>query len=664
MIRLTCQKTHRSIKDLPVVELSNFAVITGVNGAGKSHLLESIELGHIQIDGLSSKEAIKRYDWTNLTVQFDEVGDPLETRQRRDQALSAAEKGIKSARNSIVKWFSERGFKDQPELQNIDWLHDATEDAIVEILKTSPSAQHPSQFANYANSFIKQREQTMATLEKNLAQFGEYHQTLQERAEEKKRSIFQFESNDLRSCIPLSWTTRQLLQFRFAELFTAYGAILERNRINKYYAEHEGKKDLPWLDDESFSRRYGPPPWDLANAVLDKAGLRYRFNHPTASLEEGAKFTLRLTDPDDNGIELKIGDLSSGERILLSITLLLYQVTNRQLKALPQLLLLDEVDAPLHPSFTKLLLEILKETLVEQHGLKIIITTHSPSTVALAPPESLYELQRQPRVLRPVTRAHAVQVLTSGFITVMPSSRVVVTESSFDSLTHAELHESLVENGYMLATPPLSFVAASKQGDDGLNGGSAQVENWAPKLDALFQEIGFRGLLDRDKGRVAVGVIQVLNRYSIENYLLDPLTIAALLIKDGVIDLFTACPITDMNVHKIASLDVAVLQRLSDDITGCMERDHPILGSDHPGRYSVKYLVGVELSIPCWVRDFRGHDLVTLCKQTFNPICERVKRPITLPGRDPLGRVLEMQSRCLPVLIPEDLRDVYDALKI
>jgi predicted ATPase len=661
MIQLTFQNPHRSIKDLPTVALNDFAVITGVNGAGKSHLLEAVELGHIQAEGIS-KDDIKRYDWTNLTVQLDEIGDPFETRKRRDQALDAVEKAIANSRRLITSFFPNHGFREQPELQDFRWLIDASEAALLDVIRTTKHSA--SQKHQYVTVFLKNREQATSGLPKKLKQYGDYYQALLERADEQKCSVLLFESHDLRECIPLSWSPAQPLKFRFAELFTAYSATLERNRMHRYYAEREGRKDLPWLDDDSFSRRYGPPPWDLANAVLTKAGLRYRFNHPTASLEEGAKFTLRLTDPTENGVELKIEDLSSGERILLSITLLLYQVTNRQLLGLPQLLLLDEVDAPLHPSFTKLLLEILRETLVDRHGLKIILTTHSPSTVALAPIESLYELQRNPRVLKSVTRAHAVQALTSGFITVMPSSRVVVTESSFDSLTHAELHESLVEAGYLSANPPLTFIAAAKKGDDGSNGGSAQVENWAPKLDALFQEIGFRGLLDRDKSRISVGVIQVLARHSIENYLLDPLTIATLLIKDGVTDYFTNCPIMDMNAHKLVSLDIAKLQLLVNDVVGWLERDHANLATEYPGRFTVKYLSGAEVNMPCWVRDFRGHDLETRCKQTINPMCDKAKRPIALPGRDSLGRLLEIQSKCLPAIIPQELRDIYSKLKL
>ena len=640
-------------------------MITGVNGAGKSHLLEALEKGFVQVDG-TAIEGIKRYDWTNLTVKLDEVGDPLETRKRKDQALTVAQKAIDDARASLARWFGTHGYKADPRLEDWDWLFSAETDVLVEAANAiRPSPYPPAHTTRIVEMFIKHRAQVATEITKKLKQFGEFSTELAARAKEKGCSLLKLDSNDLRTCVPLSWTQAPLLEFRFAELFTAYDATLERNRINRYYAEHDGKSDLPWLDDEAFVRRYGPKPWDLANTVLARAGLRYKFNHPTASLEEGSKFNLRLTEITDPQVELKVADLSSGERILLSITLLLYQVTtNQQLAALPRMLLLDEVDAPLHPSFTKLLLEVLKETLVDRFGLKILLTTHSASTVALAPDNSLYELQRQPRVLKPVTRAHAVQVLTSGFITVMPSSRVVVVESSFDSLAHAELHESIVEAGFLSSAPPLSFIPASKIGDDGSNGGAAQVENWAPKLDALFQEIGFRGLIDRDKGRTPIGVIKVLNRYSIENYLLDPLTIAAQLIKEGVTDEFTNCPILDMNFHRVPLLDVADLQRLIDDVVGWLEDAHATLAAQFPGRFDVEYLFGAKVSMPCWVRDLRGHDLETICKQTLNPICAKARRSVVLPASDSLSRVLEMQTKCLPSIIPADLSEVYRTLKV
>src|SRR5690606_3903565 len=102
----------------------------------------------------------------------------------------------------------------------------------------------------------------------------------------------------------------------------------------------------------------------------------------------------------------------------------------------------------------------------------------------------------------------------------------------------------------------------------------AQVENWAPKLNDLAKCLGdFRGLIDRDDGsRTETDVIRILKRYSIENYLLDPLTIVALLIRDGITGLFPRCPIADGNVHGLSNLGEAALQGMVDALCAEVER--------------------------------------------------------------------------------------------
>jgi hypothetical protein len=58
---------HLSIKHMPEVSLGGLTVITGVNGAGKSHLLQAIETQNIRVtreDGMPLN--LRRYDWTNM----------------------------------------------------------------------------------------------------------------------------------------------------------------------------------------------------------------------------------------------------------------------------------------------------------------------------------------------------------------------------------------------------------------------------------------------------------------------------------------------------------------------------------------------------------------------------------------------------------------------
>ena len=53
------------------VDLSNFTILTGVNGSGKTQLLEAISSNLISVDGTLSnndKNALFRlFDWNNLT---------------------------------------------------------------------------------------------------------------------------------------------------------------------------------------------------------------------------------------------------------------------------------------------------------------------------------------------------------------------------------------------------------------------------------------------------------------------------------------------------------------------------------------------------------------------------------------------------------------------
>jgi AAA15 family ATPase/GTPase len=61
-------------------------VLTGVNGAGKSHLLESIENGSMQIDSIaisSQTRPIRRFDWTNLIPEDTGAFAPYQITQER-----------------------------------------------------------------------------------------------------------------------------------------------------------------------------------------------------------------------------------------------------------------------------------------------------------------------------------------------------------------------------------------------------------------------------------------------------------------------------------------------------------------------------------------------------------------------------------------------------
>ena len=68
-MKITLITPYKSILNFPTTELPNFVIVTGVNGAGKSHLLEEISNGCVQIDGINLHDRtrpIRLFNWANL----------------------------------------------------------------------------------------------------------------------------------------------------------------------------------------------------------------------------------------------------------------------------------------------------------------------------------------------------------------------------------------------------------------------------------------------------------------------------------------------------------------------------------------------------------------------------------------------------------------------
>jgi ABC-type transport system involved in cytochrome c biogenesis ATPase subunit len=669
MMKLSFRQQHLSIKELPTTELPDFTVLTGINGSGKTHLLEAIRDGKVVADGVSPAK-IKLFNWNDLIPSTGEHANSQDLWNLRVTAADAASSLIKNACNSITRFFPQAKFSGEPKLADISWLLSATQSEISEVARTA-QIEDPGSRQNPIVRFPDHRANIVqnATLQLS-SQYGELIEHIKAFAEGKGCHFLELNESEIRHSMPPYWTPPDFLRYQFSDWFTSYHAAWERNRIDRFYAMEEGGGRL-WRSDEEFIARFGRRPWEVTNEILKNAGLRYQFNHPTGPFD--APFILRLVDPVAN-IEIRTEDLSSGEKIILSIALLLHQSgTATGLAALPNLLLLDEIDAPLHPSFTRVLIQTLDETLVKKSGLKIILTTHSPSTVAMAPEESLYEITRDPRAIVKCSQSHAIRGLTSGFISVAPSAVVVITESGFDAEVYGKLlqavqrHEGDRQKGLL----PLTFIPASRTDDAGVGGGCAQVDNWANKLNELLSAFGgFRGLIDKDDGtREATEIVKVLNRYSIENYLLDPLTVAAILIKEGITDIFPDCPIQDSDVKKIPDLTDEARQSLIDTVCQLAETAFPDL-ADNRAAVEVEYLGGFKAKLPQWIFDLRGHKSSTdphcleeVFREVLKPICAAAKVPFLLPSTDFHRATVDMQSRILPALIPADLVAIFHELQ-
>jgi AAA15 family ATPase/GTPase len=169
----------------------------------------------------------------------------------------------------------------------------------------------------------------------------------------------------------------EMFSSQFASIFKLYQIRLIENKFNKFLNETEGQHNKV-LSDEEFENLYGPKPWDLINRMLSRAGLSYRVNHPEGSKKE-LDFKLHLTDVN-TGTQIQVNDLSTGEKVLMSLALSIYNT--KEENARPDVLLIDEPDAALHPEFSKVLVSAIEESIVLKNHVLDTVWTDYPGFIS------------------------------------------------------------------------------------------------------------------------------------------------------------------------------------------------------------------------------------------------------------------------------------------
>ncbi|MBS0379002.1 MAG: ATP-binding protein [Proteobacteria bacterium] len=367
---------------------------------------------------------------------------------------------------------------------------------------------------------------------------------------------------------------------------------------------------LQGSDRDKLDESLGVAPWDLLNEVLAAADFTYRVVPPEPKLME--KYQLRFTDTQ-TGTTLNAQDLSSGEKAILRTVLWLYN--SQQDGHLARLFLLDEPDAHLHPSMAQQFLSVLNDVLVNRHGIRVILTTHSPSTVALAPADSVFEMSRnEPRIRKSPSVAHSIGLLTAGLVTVSRGTRFVLVEDQADVDFYNTVHStltapSMTSQAPVAAAPSLVFLPASI----GDGGGVTVVTGWVNKfVDPPLSEL-FRGVVDRDAANQPTARIKVISRYNIENYLLDPLNVFGLLCENGTAAALlggTRAP-EQGNEHEIREYSESELQAVIAAMRALIEpKLNPIITARETDEVAVHFINGRSVKYPRWMIDRNGHGLL------------------------------------------------------
>lgn len=388
-----------------------------------------------------------------------------------------------------------------------------------------------------------------------------------------------------------------------------------QNEFNQYKASKG--TSAHFYTDEDFTKFNGYSPVQILNEVLseyDCNGYEFKPSDIYGDLINGTKqqmVSISLFNKKDE-YYTNLNALSSGEKTIIALSFYLYKLQKR--KIITRLLLLDEVDSALHPSMSKRLLDVLYNIFYKKMGIKIIITTHSPSTVALTHDSSIFIMDKysSPKISK-VSKDKALKELTIGvpsFSVNYENRRQVFVESEYDANYYENLYN--IYNDKLNPEISLNFISSGKTKINGNGIGIASCDQVTSIVNTL-REAGNNfswGIIDWDLKNTSSEYIKVLGdsqRYSIENYLLDPLLLAILLWKENILKSEDFGFEKNEVYFNILNFSQTQLQQIINKIISDLNTNRKNNDLSELENYSL--CNGVTLQIPAWYCRTQGHSL-------------------------------------------------------
>lgn len=656
-MKLTFVSPHKSINPFQEIELPNLVVLTGVNGAGKSHLLEAIENGCVQIDDIKQDEEtkpIRRFDWTNLVPQESIAVTPSQIAQERYQYWQEIVSGIEGVLNDNDYSLNKYKIGKLNKLSSRKLVTLSNEN-ISRFLNESEPVDDA--YGDVYDVFFNFEEDIIKTNDELIYKFTNRNKDIDKKQlvnllqEKSSRLLITFEEQDFYGNFPVNWVPIDIFQQSFSRLFSEYQSNWLDNQSKLLTSSDSEEKPEGYLLPKEFVDKYGEKPWDFVNKVLETANIDFKID----KLPEykGSPYVPILTDRT-RGTEVKFTDLSSGEKVLMSFALCLYYARDRrQLVNYPKILLFDEIDAPLHPSMTQSLLRIIREVLIDRHQIKVVLTTHSASTVALSDEESIFVMYKDSnRRLQKVGKDEALSILTNGVPTLSinyENRRQIFVESQYDVMFYGQIYKKLQDISPSQIS--LNFISTGEKG------GCDRVKTIVNDLNKNGNKTVY-GILDWDLKNQKTAKIKVLgqgSRYSIENYILDPILLSSLLLLESHIQRSDIGLNNNESFFDIPKLDDDRLQKIADFMVDKLIAHKPA-DSSYKDR-KCEYVCGKSVLLPSWFLEIQGHELEQILKDTFPPL-KRYRNESDLK-KEVIKKVIDH----VPDLIPKDFQTLFDEIK-
>ena len=413
-MRLEFRNRHLSISNFNPIELPDFTVLTGVNGSGKTHLLDAISQGAAEIDKIQ-RENIVLFNYENF--RLDSEG-PINGQQITQEKESVWQKYDQNIRTQANNWKNVIG------------------DAYGQ-LRTECQSKGRSLWESEHASLKEYRDQVKGFFLKRQKKGDPIPLGILSMIKTLPFSIDEIRYEEFLNRYTLYTLKNNFLPNQLSRVIWDYHLKHQKNEFNKYENEKHGA-DKPVVGEAEFVATHGEKPWDLLNRILEKFNtLDYRVPSPDKSDLFG-NYRLKLLHTQLDNTEINFEGLSSGEKVLMALVASVYKASSDQ--NFPDLLLLDEIDASLHPSMIKNMLDVIQEIFISR-GTKVIMVTHSPTTIALAPEESIFVMKKYGKDrFEKKSKQEALNILTQGYATLDQGLRL------YDEV--ARTNTSVITEGY------------------------------------------------------------------------------------------------------------------------------------------------------------------------------------------------------------------------
>lgn len=347
-------------------------VLSGINGAGKSQLLESIkqQYADIYINNIRiSHNNILKYSFRdNINLPTFGTYD-YDVAKNIDNAIINIYNNLRNLYNRYTN--AQNNNPDNFEME----------------LGISKGTTIEEYCTNYIVASIPIKKDNHSTISKNISK-ATIVQIINCIFEPNNNNWLNLSNNEVFQKIP----NDLVVKFENDEIegitriFTEAARLrfLERNK----YADTTEK-----FDNEKWLKK---APWTEINNLFEKLHFNYRFakdyEYEIPYLKEEPKLYAYENNQINKLKVRNINDLSDGEKAILKLVVATY---DKKEDDATKLLLLDEYDAALNPSLIKDFYLALQEYYLNK-GIIVLITTHSPITISMAPKDSrFYEIFRQ-----------------------------------------------------------------------------------------------------------------------------------------------------------------------------------------------------------------------------------------------------------------------------